>query len=64
MIRIPCPSGEYLRRRYSPIGQHYELEDVTMYVRREAFMLEFFAYQSVGGTLSIPAAAIVRSDFS
>jgi len=33
------------------IGKHYQLEDTTMYIRREAYMLEFFAYETSGGTL-------------
>jgi len=33
------------------IGKHYQLEDTTMYIRREAYMLEFFAYQTSGGTI-------------
>ena len=33
------------------IGKHYQLEDTTMYVRREAYMLEFFAYETSGGTI-------------
>jgi hypothetical protein len=32
------------------VGKHYTLEDVTMYIRREAFMLEFFAYETNGAT--------------
>ena len=33
------------------IGKHYQLEDTTMYIRREAYMLEFFAYQTSGATI-------------
>lgn len=33
------------------IGKHYQLEDTTMYIRREAYMLEFFAYETSGGTI-------------
>lgn len=33
------------------IGKHYQLEDTTMYIRREAYMLEFFAYETMGATL-------------
>jgi hypothetical protein len=33
------------------IGKHFQLEDTTMYVRREAYMLEFFAYETGGGTI-------------
>lgn len=34
------------------IGKHFELEPTTMYIRREAFMLEFYAYQTSGGTIA------------
>lgn len=34
------------------IGRHLELEPTTMYIRREAFMIEFFAYKTAGGTLA------------
>lgn len=33
------------------IGKSYVLEDTTMYIRREAYMLEFFAYETLGGTI-------------
>lgn len=33
------------------IGKHFELEQTTMYIRREAYMLEFFAYQTSGATI-------------
>lgn len=33
------------------IGKHYQLEDTTMYIRREFYMLEFFAYEYAGATL-------------
>lgn len=36
------------------IGKHYLLEDTTMYIRREAYMLEFFAYLTSGSTLAHP----------
>lgn len=32
------------------IGKNYELEPTTMYIRREAYMLEYFAYQTSGGS--------------
>ena len=32
------------------IGKNYELEPTTMYIRREAYMLEYFAYQTAGGS--------------
>lgn len=33
------------------IGKSYLLEDTTMYIKREAYMLEFFAYETLGGAL-------------
>ena len=33
------------------IGKSYEFEKTTMYVKREAFMLEFFMYEMLGGTI-------------
>lgn len=33
------------------IGKSYILEDTTMYIRREAYMLEFFAYETLGGSI-------------
>lgn len=33
------------------IGKSFLLEDTTMYIRREAFFIEFFAYESIGATL-------------
>jgi hypothetical protein len=33
------------------IGKHYSLEDTTLFVKREAYFLEFFAYESMGSTL-------------
>jgi len=43
------------------IGKHYTLEDVTMYIRREAFMLEFFAYETNGATLG-HTSGLARAD--
>jgi hypothetical protein len=45
------------------IGKHYELEGVTMYIRREAYMLEFFAYQTSGATLG-HTNGLTREDFN
>lgn len=45
------------------IGKHYSLEDVTMYIRREAYMLEFFSYQTSGATLG-HTSGLTRTDFS
>jgi len=33
------------------IGKFYTLEDATMYIRREAYMIEFFSYESIGATI-------------
>ena len=32
------------------IGKNYELEPTTMYIRREAYMLEYFSYNTQGGS--------------
>lgn len=44
------------------IGKHYSLEDTTLYIRREAYMLEFFAYQTSGATIG-HTSGISRADF-
>lgn len=44
------------------IGKSYVLEDTTMYIRREAFMLEFFAYETLGGTIG-HTSGLSRVDF-
>ncbi|MHC4178823.1 MAG: hypothetical protein ACYSWU_15030 [Planctomycetota bacterium] len=44
------------------IGKHYSLEDTTMYIRREAYMLEFFAYETCGATLG-HTSGLARADF-
>ncbi len=33
------------------IGKSFVLEDTTMYIRREAYLIEFFAYETLGGTI-------------
>lgn len=45
------------------IGKHFSLTDTTMYIRREAFMLEFFAYQTSGATLG-HTSGLTRADFT
>lgn len=45
------------------IGKSYLLEDTTMYIRREAYMLEFFAYETTGGSIG-HAGGIARADFA
>ena len=44
------------------IGKNYILEDATMYIRREAYMLEFFAYESLGGAIG-HTGGLGRVDF-
>jgi hypothetical protein len=44
------------------VGKHYTLEDVVMYIRREAYMLEFFAYETNGATLG-HTSGLARADF-
>lgn len=44
------------------IGKSFELEPTTMYVRREAFMLEYFAYQTAGASFG-HTNALARADF-
>lgn len=44
------------------IGKSYILEDTTMYIRREAYMLEFFAYETMGGTIG-HTSGLARADF-
>ncbi len=45
------------------IGKSYSLEDTTMYIKRDAYMLEFFAYQTAGGTIG-HSAGLARADFA
>lgn len=44
------------------IGKSYVLEDTTLYIRREAYMLEFFAYETLGGTIG-HSSGVARVDF-
>jgi len=44
------------------IGKSFVLEDTTMYIRREAYMLEFFAYETMGGTIG-HTSGLARVDF-
>ena len=44
------------------IGKSFLLEDVTMYVKREAFMLEYFSYETLGGSFG-HTNALARVDF-
>ncbi len=45
------------------MGKFFVLEDTTMHVKREAFMLEFYAYESVGSAIA-NVAAIARALFA
>ena len=45
------------------LGKFFVLEDTTMYIDRKAFMLEFFAYQSVGCAIA-NVAAVARVNFT
>lgn len=42
------------------LGKFFVLEDTTMHIKREAFMLEFYAYESIGSAIG-NAAAIGRA---
>lgn len=44
------------------IGKSYLLEDTTMYIKREAYLLEFFAYETTGGTIG-HNGGLARADF-
>lgn len=44
------------------LGKHYTLEETVMYVKREAFMMEFFAYQTSGLAFG-HTGGIARADF-
>jgi hypothetical protein len=45
------------------IGKNYLLEDTTMYIKREAYMLEFFAYETAGGTIG-HTSGLARANFT
>lgn len=45
------------------IGKNYLLEDTTMHIKREAFMIEFFAYETCGGTIG-HTGGLARADFA
>ena len=44
------------------MGKFFILEDTTMYIDRKAYMLEFFAYETIGSAIA-NVAAIGRVDF-
>ena len=45
------------------LGKFFLLEDTTMYIDRKAYMLEFFAYETLGSSIG-NIAAIGRVDFT
>lgn len=45
------------------LGKFFTLEDTTMFIDRKAYMLEFFAYETVGSSIG-NIAAIGRVDFT
>jgi len=45
------------------IGKSFMLEDTTMHVKREAFMIEFFCYETLGGSIG-HTGALARADFA
>lgn len=44
------------------LGKLFVLEDTTMHIKREAFMLEFFAYESIGSAIA-NSAGVGRATF-
>lgn len=45
------------------MGKSYVLEDTTMYIERKAYMLEFFAYETLGGAIG-NTNSLARADFA
>jgi hypothetical protein len=45
------------------IGKSFLLEDTTMYIKREAWMLEFFAYETIGSSFG-HTGGLCRIDFT
>ena len=45
------------------IGKSFLLEDTTMHIKREAFMIEFFAYETLGGSIG-HTGGLARADFA
>jgi hypothetical protein len=59
-----CPDGSvFLFADPKFLGKFLVLEDTTMYVDRKAYMLEFFAYESLGLCIA-NVAAVGRVDFT
>ena len=44
------------------LGKFFVYTDTTMYVKREAFLLSYFAYETIGSTIANPFA-IAAYDF-
>ena len=45
------------------VGKNFILEDTTLYIDRKAYMLEFFAYETLGGAIG-NTNSIARADFA
>jgi hypothetical protein len=45
------------------LGKNYVFEDVTMFVKREGPMIEFFMYQTAGGSFG-HSGGVARADFA
>ena len=45
------------------IGKSYLLEDTTMHIKREAFMIEFFAYETIGGSIG-HTGGLAKAEFA
>ena len=45
------------------VGKFFMIEDTTMYVKREAYMLEFFAYETIGATIG-NTSGVAKAVFS
>lgn len=45
------------------IGKSFLLEDTTMHVKREAYMIEFFSYETIGGSIG-HTGGLSRADFA
>lgn len=45
------------------LGKFFVLDDVTMYVDRKAYFLEYFAYETIGSSIA-NVAGVARADFT
>lgn len=45
------------------LGKFFILEDTTMYIKREAFMLEFYAYETIGAAIG-NVAGVTKATFT